>query len=241
MIYEKLKLNPKNPRTIKKEALEKLKKSIKEFPEMLEKRPIVYDEDFVILGGNMRFKALKELVEKGFEVKDTYFLSAEGWSEDKKRTFVIKDNLEVGEWDVDVLMSDWSDLPLEEWGIKLRETEKLSDLKFNDIYYQPKNKPNINLNDCLILDKYKEKLKVIEESNLSDDKKELLKMFAHRFIKIDFQSVADYYYFNADEEEKAVIERLRLVLCDSGLDGFIEDHLLRMIDQLEDWEEQKDD
>lgn len=116
-IFNKLKLNPSNPRTIKEVAFNKLKKSIKEFPEMLSKRPIVYDENNIILGGNMRFRALQDLVKEGFEVKDEYFMSTDGWDETKKRTFVIKDNIEMGEWDDDVLANEWSDLPLEEWGI----------------------------------------------------------------------------------------------------------------------------
>lgn len=116
-IFEKLKINEKNPRKISKEKFEKLKKSLKSFPEMLEKRPIVYDEDFVILGGNMRLKALKELVKEGMVLKDTYFLSAAGWTKAKKREFVIRDNVELGEWDDGILQSDWGDLPLDEWGV----------------------------------------------------------------------------------------------------------------------------
>jgi hypothetical protein len=62
-----------------------------------------------------------------------------------------------------------------------------------------------------------------------------LKMFCQRFIKIDFENVANYYYFNASDEEKKVIERLRLVLCDSGINGFIEDDLLKCHEVLEGW------
>lgn len=116
-MIEKLILNPNNPRTIKKEAFAKLKKSLSQFPEMLEKRPIVYDENNIILGGNMRFRALQELQKEGFEIKDSYFVSAKGWTEEQKREFVIKDNIEMGEWDLDILANEWSDLPLDEWGI----------------------------------------------------------------------------------------------------------------------------
>ena len=116
MLHE-LKLNPKNPRTISKKDFEALKKSIKEFPEMLEKRRIVYDETKTVLGGNMRLRALLELEAEGFEIKDDYFQSAEGWTEKQKMEFVIKDNVERGAWDDDVLANEWDDLPLEEWGI----------------------------------------------------------------------------------------------------------------------------
>lgn len=118
-----LQLNPNNPRQITKKDFEALKKSIKEFPEMLEKRPIVYDENNIILGGNMRYRALKELEKEGFEVKDSYFINASGWTEKQKREFVIKDNVERGDWDTDILANEWSDLPLDEWGIDTGEWE----------------------------------------------------------------------------------------------------------------------
>lgn len=113
-----LKTNPSNPRRITKEKYAKLKKSILELPEMLELRPIVYDKDNIILGGNMRFLALCELAQEGFVVKPEYFKSAEMLTdEEKRRTFVIKDNIELGDWDDDILANDWSDLPLDDWGI----------------------------------------------------------------------------------------------------------------------------
>jgi len=122
-MINKLKFNPDNPRKIGKDQLERIKRSIKEFPEMLEKRPIVYDDDFIVLGGNMRLKALRELVKDGFEIKDDYFLSAKGWSDEKKREFVIKDNLMDGEWDEEILADKWSDLPLNDWGLEDLEWE----------------------------------------------------------------------------------------------------------------------
>lgn len=114
-----MQLNPNNPRTIKTEDFNKLKNSIKNFPEMLEKRPIVYDENFIILGGNMRFRALQDLHNKGFEIKETYFVSAENWTDEQKKEFVIKDNIEMGDWDMDLLANEWSDLPLEDWGLDI--------------------------------------------------------------------------------------------------------------------------
>ena len=69
---------------------------------------------------------------------------------------------------------------------------------------------------------------MIEESGLSDKQKEVMKLFAYRFLKINFEGVANYYAFNASEEEKRVIERLRMVLVDSGVEGFIEDDLLKV-------------
>jgi len=83
-----LKENPNNPRFIKDDKFKKLVKSIKEFPEMLKLRPIVIDENNMVLGGNMRLKALKEL-----KIGETYFVKAEDLTEDQKKEFVIKDNV----------------------------------------------------------------------------------------------------------------------------------------------------
>src|SRR3989338_7245086 len=113
----KLTLNPINPRTIGKVEFERLKKSILNFPDMLEKRPVIYDENDIILGGNMRYRVLQELEKEGFEVKDEYFVSTKGWTDEQKREFVIKDNLSDGAWDMDVLANEWSDLPLADWGV----------------------------------------------------------------------------------------------------------------------------
>jgi DNA modification methylase len=109
-----IKPNPNNPRRIDKRKMENLKKSLTDFPEMKELREIIVDEDMVILGGNMRYLALKELGEKNCIIK-----IAEGLTADQKREFVIKDNAAFGEWDFDLLANEWSDLPLAEWGIDI--------------------------------------------------------------------------------------------------------------------------
>lgn len=116
-ILKKLKPNPKNPRKISKEEKESLKQKILGFPKMLEKRPIVYDENFIVLGGNQRLSVVRELVEDGFLLKKEYFSSAAGWTEEEKRKFVILDNLSDGDWDYELIKKDWSDLPLQDWGI----------------------------------------------------------------------------------------------------------------------------
>ena len=101
-----------NPRQINKKDFEKLKKSLKEFPEMKEIREVVIDENNRILGGHMRVKALKELGEKTVFVKQVF-----GLTEEQKDEFVIKDNIANGEWDMDELANSWSELPLDDWGI----------------------------------------------------------------------------------------------------------------------------
>lgn len=113
-----IKNNPTNPRKIDKVALEKLKKSIQEFPEMLELRPIVVNKEGVVLGGNMRLRAMKEL-----GIKECTVEVADKLTPEQEREFVIKDNVSGGEWDWDIIDTDWGDLPLEDWGLELPEID----------------------------------------------------------------------------------------------------------------------
>jgi len=219
-------LNPSNPRVIKDYKFEKLVRSIREFPKMLELRPIVVNEDNVILGGNMRYRAC---VEAGLE--DVYIVQAKDLTEEQQKEFIVKDNVSFGDWDFEVLANEWDIKDLEDWSVKvptIKDTELLSGLEYKSMYYEPKEKPELKLEWCLNLDKYNEKVKALDEFDLTDKQKETLKTFAYRFIKIDYESVANYYYFNATEEEQKAIERLRLVLTDDGVNGFVEDDLLRI-------------
>ena len=104
--------NPNNPRTIKDDKFKKLVKSIKEFPQMLEKRAIVVDEAMMVLGGNMRLKACKDA-----GVKKVWVDVAEGWTEEQKKEFIVKDNVGFGEWDWDTLANEWDVDQLDEWGL----------------------------------------------------------------------------------------------------------------------------
>ncbi len=106
-----IKPNPQNPRTIKDDNFKKLVQSIKDFPEMLDARPLVLNKDNVILGGNMRFKASKEAGLKEVPVKIV------DWSEEKQREFIIKDNISGGDWDWDQLANEWDVEQLDEWGL----------------------------------------------------------------------------------------------------------------------------
>ena len=114
----KIKPNPKNPRTIKDERFEKLKKSIQDFPDMLNKRPLVCftdtDNKFVVLGGNMRLKAAKDL-----GLKELPIILADEWTEEQKAEFLVKDNVGFGEWDWQQLNSDWDTEQLEGWGLEV--------------------------------------------------------------------------------------------------------------------------
>lgn len=119
---QKIKPNDENPRFISDAKFKKLIKSIKEFPEMLETRPLVVDEDFVVLGGNMRLKALKSA--GVFEVP---IHQVKGWSDDQKKEFIIKDNLGYGEWDWDIVANEWDVQKLKDWGMDLPDFANIDD------------------------------------------------------------------------------------------------------------------
>ena len=109
-----VKTNPKNPRLIKDDKFRKLVKSIQEFPQMLELRPIVVDENNIVLGGNMRLKACKEA-----GMKEVFIVKAENLTELQKDEFIVKDNVGFGEWDWDILANEWDTEKLDEWGLDL--------------------------------------------------------------------------------------------------------------------------
>jgi len=107
-----IKSNPNNPRVIKDDKFHKLCESIKAFPKMLELRPIVVNDDMVVLGGNMRLKALRHL-----GLKEAPIIKASDLTDDQQRQFIIKDNAGFGEWDWDMIANEWDIDELEEWGI----------------------------------------------------------------------------------------------------------------------------
>jgi len=109
-----IKSNPNNPRIIKDDKFHKLVKSIQEFPKMLEIRPIVVNQDMIVLGGNMRLKASKEA-----GLKEVFIVKADDLTEDEQKQFIIKDNVGYGEWDWDILANEWEAELLEEWGMNV--------------------------------------------------------------------------------------------------------------------------
>lgn len=163
--------------------------------------------------------------------------SADNLTLEEKKEFIVKDNVNFGDHDWDALAEGWDIGFLNNWGVELptkKNTEILSELKYESIYYEPKENPNISLLECINFEKFEAKIKALDEYDLTKEQREVLKWFSFRFLKIDFESVANYYYFNADDEEKKAIERLRLVLTDNGLDGFIQDDILKVYEQIKD-------
>ena len=156
------------------------------------------------------------------------------FTEDQFKQACIVANNSGGANDWDILNSDsWETTKLIEWGLKvptIKNTELLSGLKYEPLHFEPTEKPEVKLIDCVDLDKFNDKIKALDEYKLTKEQKEVLKIFAYRFIKIDFEQVANYYYFNAGDEEQKAIERLRLVLTDNGIKGFIDDDLIKLLD-----------
>jgi hypothetical protein len=129
-----IKPNPNNPRIIKDDKFKKLVQSIKDFPQMLELRPIIIDENNIVLGGNMRLKACQEL-----GIKDVPTIYAKDLTEEQKKEFIIKDNVGFGEWNWDDLANDWDSEQLTAWGLDVWQQAP-------EVDYSEKNK-ELDLND----------------------------------------------------------------------------------------------
>lgn len=218
---KEIKPNPHNPRVIKGDKFLKLVKSIQDFPQMLELRPIVVDNEMIVLGGNMRLKAC---IEAGLE--EVPILIADELTEAQKAEFIIKDNVGYGEWDWDILANEWSAELLDEWGLDVpnfMEEEDIYTSKIEAPIYEPSNlKPLIGelVNDT----KTRELIKEIEASTLEDSEKEFLKLAAQRHLVFNYSKIADYYA-HSPKETKDLFEKSALVIIDFDKaieNGFVE-------------------
>jgi len=117
-----LKLNKSNPRFIKDERFKKLCQSVKDFSKMMELRPIVCNKDGLIIGGNMRYRALKELGYK--EVPDSWVKITDKLTEEEEKRFIIEDNLNFGDWDLETLANEWDAELLNDWGMEVSELNR---------------------------------------------------------------------------------------------------------------------
>ncbi|MFY7938788.1 MAG: ParB N-terminal domain-containing protein [Flavobacterium sp.] len=121
-----IKTNPNNPRVIKDDKFQKLVQSIKDFPEMLDIRPIVVNKDMIVLGGNMRLKACKEA-----GLKEVSIIKAEQLTEEQQREFIIKDNVGYGEWDWEMIANQWDTDELNEWSLDIPNFNTAKDLDYS--------------------------------------------------------------------------------------------------------------
>lgn len=130
-----VKANPNNPRIIKDDKFAKLVQSIKDFPQMLEIRPIVVNSDMVVLGGNMRLRACKEA-----GLKEVPIILADDLTEEQQKQFIIKDNVSFGQWNFDTIANEWDDKQLDKWGFDIPNYALGTDL--NDM-----TEDELNLNE----------------------------------------------------------------------------------------------
>ena len=160
----KIKTNPNNPRLIKDDKFKKLVKSVKEFPEMLEIRPIVVDKDNIVLGGNMRLRACQEA-----GLKEVHIIQADKLTEKQQREFIIKDNVGFGEWEWDDLANEWDADELEKWGLDIPMDTRIDELEDDE---------EIELEQSVQLEPPKEYILIMAEPNSVDweEIKELLKL-----------------------------------------------------------------
>jgi ParB-like chromosome segregation protein Spo0J len=130
MKLKDIKPNPNNPRVLRDDKFQKLKQSITEFPKMLSLRPMVIDENNVVLGGNMRLRALQEL---GFnDIDEAWVKRSSDLTEEEKKRFIIADNVAFGEWDWDTLANDWEVVDLEAWGLDIPQFDERGEIDYSD-------------------------------------------------------------------------------------------------------------
>ena len=129
MKLSELKKNPNNPRLIKDEKFKKLVQSLQDFPQMMELRPIIINGGNMVLGGNMRLAALKELNYK--DIPDNWVMKASDLTPEQQREFIIKDNVSFGAHDWDILANEWDTEKLKEWGLEVWEA---TDINLDDFF-----------------------------------------------------------------------------------------------------------
>jgi hypothetical protein len=171
-----IKSNPNNPRVIRDEKFKKLVKSIEEFPKMMALRPMVVNEDMVVLGGNMRLKALKELGYK--EVPNDWVKSAKDLTEDEIRRFIIADNVGFGEHDWEMLANEWDVEELTDWGLDIPN--------FNaaDIDYSILDDENIDSHLDDMADGVKKAIQIEFEAEHYEEATELVKFWREQKLYI---------------------------------------------------------
>tara|TARA_R100000655_G_scaffold55893_1_gene94011 strand:+ start:373 stop:1104 length:732 start_codon:yes stop_codon:yes gene_type:complete len=209
----KVRPNPDNPRIIKNDKFKKLIKSINDFPEMLKLRPIVVDENMMVLGGNMRLKASKDA-----GLKEVWIEVAEGLTEEQKKEFIVKDNVGFGEWEWDVLANEWNSVQLEDWGLDVwqNEDDKEDIEKYTGKIEIPKyeltgEKPDIKeLYDTRKVDDLIDKIK---KSKLHKAEEAFLIYAAYRHTVFNYKNIAEYY-IHSNKEVQELMEDSALVIID---------------------------
>lgn len=163
--------NPSNPRFIKDDRFKKLVKSLEEFPEMMKLRPIIINKNAVILGGNQRYEALKQIGYK--EIPETWVQKAEDLTEAQQREFIIKDNVGFGQHDWDKLANEWNTEDLVDWGLDVPNFE-------NDVDYSVLDDDDVSSEIDGMKDGVKRAIQIEFESEHYDEAYELVKFFRNK-------------------------------------------------------------
>jgi hypothetical protein len=205
-----LKPNPDNPRKISQEALDYLIDSIKRNPKFLELRPIIVDENNMVIAGHQRLKALKAL--KYTEIYDIWVKKASDFTEEELKEFIVQDNHNVGEWDAKILEANWGKELIKNWG----EEKEPDDDKYTKKIIPPTYTPSDKKPDIkeLFEDKQTQKLiKKINSSKIPEAEKEFLIKAAYRHSVFDYSKIADYYA-HSNKNVQALMEDSALVIID---------------------------
>lgn len=214
---------PKNPRFIRDDRFEALKKSISDNPEMLEMRELLvypFDEKYIVIGGNMRLRACIELGIKDVPCK---VLPTETPVE-KLRAYTMKDNIAFGETDWDALANEWDLSELKDFGMTLDGIDAIEESsgsesdgqytkKIEIPQYEPTQEMPPKLEEMFDRAKYNELVDRIEQSDVPDEVKEFLRFAASRHIVFNYQNIAEFYA-HADAETQALMEDSALVIID---------------------------
>jgi len=208
-----LKKLPNNPRTIKTDSFEKLCESLKNSPDYFEARPLILSDrtgELIVIAGNQRYEAANA---NGSKEAPTYLLS--GLTEEKEREIIIRDNVNNGTWDWDVLANEWNAEDLESWGLDVPTMDALNgeySTKVESPIYTPKTeKPNPS--DLIDVSKRDELIKEIESSNIPEADKEILRMAAQRHVVFHYGMIAEYYA-HADKDVQDLMENSAMVIID---------------------------
>ena len=225
---------PENPRTINKEKFEKLKQNISDYPEMLTYRSLlVYPMEngkFIIVGGNMRYRAMSELV---IETCPVIELPKET-PVDRLKAYTILDNNGFGEWDFDLLANDWPEDLLVKWGLDV-DFKKDFDKDFgaysreviSPVYNPSDRKPTWG--EMFDTKKCEELIAEIDRADIPEEVRHFLREAAHRHTVFNYSRIADYYA-QADKSTQELMERSALVIID--FDKAIEYGFVKMTKEL---------
>jgi hypothetical protein len=224
-----VKPNPSNPRLIKDAKFRQLVQSVRDFPQMLELRPIVVDADGVVLGGNMRLKACKEA-----GLKQVPVIRADDLTPAQQREFVVKDNVGFGEWDWDALANEWDEQALIRWGLDVptaaEEKEAYTSKIVAPTYEVTGDCPAIK--DLFEDTKRNDLVAAIKaEPLLPADVRNFLYNAAQRHVVFDYQAIAEYYA-HATPAVQRLMEASALVIID--FDAAIRGGFVRLSEQIHD-------